>query len=279
MTQYDRQYQALIKEIITDGEEVKHERMGHSLLSLAGKTFEITDGFPILTLRKIPVKLFVAEQIWFLTGSNKPDFIQQFTGIWDEFVEKDGTVAAAYGYRWRRHFGRDQILRLVEYLKKDPSSTQGVALTWDPGNDSLGSPNPIKNNPCPIGFTINIIGNRLNLHLIIRSNDMMLGNPHDVAGFALLQRFFAGKLGREVGKLTVSISHAHVFDHQLEGARELVRRRHDHPELELTLGPDHFDRALAGDRELVEEIVEMIASQYEPLARIKLPKVVVGEER
>lgn len=280
MTEFDRQYQNALRQILETGTEQLNKRTGRKIKSLPGLTFELNHGFPLLTLRRIPIKIFVAEQIWFLTGSNRPEpFLRQFTKIWDGFTEAGGTVAAAYGYRWRHHFGRDQINLLIKHLRNDPSSRQGVVLMWDPADDSLESPNPKKNNPCPFAFVTNIINNRLNLHLIIRSNDMILGTPHDVGGFALLQRLLAAKLRSKPGKLTVSISHAHIYDAHYQAAGELVKRQSNHPEVSLKVKAADFDRALKGDESLVWEIVNKLDRQYSPLAAIKMAPVVVGEAR
>lgn len=280
VTQFDTQYQNLIKEIISKGTVQFNRRTSREIKSLPGITLEITKGFPLLTLRQVPIKLFVAEQIWFLTGSNRPEpFLRKFTKIWDGFVEADGTIAAAYGYRWRRHFGRDQIKLLINHLKREPSSRQGVVIFWDPADDSLESPHPKKNNPCPFAFVVNIIGNRLNFHLIIRSSDVILGLPHDTAGFALLQRLLSAKLGARPGKLTVSISHAHIYDVHHQAAEEISRRQNHHPEITLKLKPADFDRAEKGDETLVQELVTQLSSQYQPLPAIKLAPVVVGEAR
>lgn len=278
--EFDQQYQEILRRVIETGVRQKNERTNRETKSLPGLSFELSQGFPLLTLRKIPIKIFVAEQVWFLTGSNRPEpFLRQFTKIWDEFTEADGSIAAAYGYRWRKYFGRDQIGLLIKHLKLDSSSRQGVVVAWDPADDSLESPHPKKNNPCPIAFIVNIIANQFNLHLIIRSSDLILGCPHDIGGFAFLQRLLAAKLGALPGKLTVSISHAHVYDVHYEAAKELISRRQDHPAIELKLKAGDFERAAQGDKNLVWETVEKLAAQYTPLAAMKLAPVVVGGAR
>jgi thymidylate synthase len=280
MTQFDHQYQAVLKEVLENGSEQFHQRTNHQIISSPGLTLEITAGLPLLTLRKIPLKAFVAEQVWFLTGSNQPEsFLRRFTKIWDSFTEEDGTVAAAYGYRWRYHFGRDQINLLIKHLTREPSSRQGVVMIWDPAEDSLESSTPKKNNPCPLGFVVNIIGGWLNFHLMIRSSDIILGLPQDVAGFAFLQRLLAAKLKARVGKMTVSLSHAHIYDVHYQAAYELVNRDHNHAEIELQVSTDDFDRAEKGDESLVKEIVDNLLAQYDPLPALKLAPVVVGEAR
>lgn len=276
MTQFDQQYQQAIWEIMNNGFEEYNERTGHKTKIIPGTTFHLENEFPLLTLRKIPIKLFVAEQIWFLTGSKRPDeFLNKFTRIWDDFLEEDGTVAAAYGHRWRKHFGRDQIGELVKHLKEQPGSRHGVVITWDPADDGLGSGTSKKNVPCPYTFTVNIIGNRLHIHSIIRSNDMILGCPHDVAGFALLQYFLAAKLGVKPGRLTHSISNAHVYDIHYKAAWEILERKNNHPKVMIEPQPDWFDRAEKADESLVEEITKKLSKQYNPLDPIPGLKIVL----
>ncbi len=271
MTKFDEIYQDLLRRIMTEGTEELSERTQHKTKTLVGQHFSIDiekDGFPLLTLRQIPIKMFVAEQIWFLAGVRKPeDFLRNFTKIWDIFTNPGDVVTVAYGYRWRRHFGRDQIKLLVELLQKEPSSRQAVIVTWDPAQDGL-SLFKKKNVPCPYTFTVNIVGGRLHLHNIVRSNDVVLGTPADVAGFALLQCILAQKLGVRPGIYSHSISNAHVYDNHFAGAQELISRKSDHPKVEIHLPENAFERAEKKDESLLNSIVEDIRSQYKPLAPI-----------
>lgn len=276
MTEFDLQYQQAIKRIMDEGVEELSQRTGHKTKILPGLTLELEKGFPLLTLRKIPSRIFVAEQIWFISGSRRPDeFLNKFTKIWDEFTGIDGTISTAYGYRWRYRFGRDQLVLLLNLLKKEPSSRQGVVITWDPADDGLNPNRKKANIPCPFCFTVNIIGGKLCLHNIVRSNDMILGCPSDVAGFALLQRILAAKLGVEVGKFTHSISNAHIYDIHYEAAQEIIKRKNNHPEIELEAQASWFDRAERKDEKLVSEIVEKLENQYRPLPPISGLKIVL----
>src|SRR3989344_3963150 len=121
MTRFDEMYQEMLKRIMSGGVREKNQRTGHETIALPGMHFSIDiekEGFPLLTLRKIPVKMFVAEQIWFISGARKPaDFLRDFTKIWDSFTNPADVVTVAYGYRWRKHFGRDQLGLLVNLLK------------------------------------------------------------------------------------------------------------------------------------------------------------------
>lgn len=278
MTQLDKEYQKALKRIMTSGIEEYSERTKHRTKAIPGLTIELEPdtGFPVLTLRKIPIRLFVAEQIWFLTGSRRPeDFLDKFTKIWDDFTEMDGVVTAAYGFRWRHYFGRDQIKELVNLLTKEPSSRHGVVVTWDPGSDGLNPGRKRKNVPCPYTFTVNIIGGKLHMHNIVRSNDMILGFPHDVGGFALLQRILAAKLKVGVGKYTHTISNAHIYDIHYKAAKEMIKRKPSHRAINLKLEANAFDRATRGDEKLVIEIVEQLQSQYKPLEPIKGLEIVL----
>lgn len=276
MTQFDQQYKNSVLQILNEGYEELNERTGHHTKILPGITFHLDNGFPLLTLRSIPLKIFVAEQIWYIMGSQRPeDFVKKFTKIWDDFTEEDGTVPAAYGHRWRNAFGRDQLGLLVKHLSEQPGSRHGVVVTWDPREDGLGNPAAKKNVPCPYTFTVNIIGNKLHIHSVVRSNDMMLGCPHDVAGFALLQAILAAKLGVQSGKLTHTISNAHIYDIHYNQAWELVERESTHPPILFHAQPDYFDRAEKGDETLVTEIVDILNKQYKPQPAIKGLKIVV----
>lgn len=277
MTQFDHIYKSAIARIFSEGEDVFSHRTGISTKAIPGLTYELepAKGFPLLTLRKIPIKLFCSEVVWMITGEKKLDFIRQFTKIWDDFAEEDGTMETAYGYRWRNHFGRDQLLDLVQHLRDEPTSRQGVVLMWDPASDGLTAPKK-KNVPCPFCWTANIIGDKLNLHLIIRSNDMMLGNPHDVAGFALFQMMLVQELGVEAGKLTVSISHAHIYENHYPQVEELLEREDQHHDEILCQLPERsFQRAMEGDPTLVNELSGMFKRQYNPAPPVKKMQIAI----
>ncbi|MEI6304427.1 MAG: thymidylate synthase [Candidatus Taylorbacteria bacterium] len=278
MTKFDQIYQDIVKNIMKKGMVEFSERTGHETKVLVGVHFQVDiekDGFPILTLRKSPIKMFVAEQVWFLSGSRKPeDFLRNYTHIWDDFTNPGDVVTVAYGYRWRKHFGRDQIGLLVDLLKKEPSSRQAVVVTWDPAQDGLSIVKK-KNVPCPYTFTVNIVAGRLHLHNIVRSNDVMLGFSADVPGFALLQCILAQKLGVRPGIYSHSISNAHIYDTHYDGAKELIKRKNKHKKITLTLPKDAFDRAEKKDPTLVDQIVENLGKQYKPMEPIKGLKLIL----
>lgn len=278
MAKFDEVYKSLLEDIMISGKKEVNSRTKHETSALPGLTFSIDiekDGFPLLCIRKIPIKLFVAEQVWFVSGARKPEiFLRNFTKIWDDFTNPGDVVTVAYGYRWRRHFGRDQLKALIDLLSADPSSRQGVVVTWDPSSDGLGGVSK-SNVPCPYSFTVNIIGGRLNMLNVVRSNDMILGFPHDVAGFALLQCILAQKLGVKPGTYTHTIANAHVYDLHYQAAKEMIVRDPDASAIKLNLPKDSYNRAEKADIKLVKEIFEDFNRQYKPLEAIKGLKIVL----
>ncbi len=271
MTKFDEIYQNILKQIIKDGIPEYSERTKLETKAIPGLHFSIDiekDGFPLLTLRKIPIKMFVAEQIWFTSGARKPGiFLRDFTKIWDSFTNPNDVVTVAYGYRWRKHFGRDQLKLLIDLLQKEPSSRHAVVVTWDPAQDGLSLVKK-KNVPCPYTFTVNIIGGRLHLHNIVRSNDVVLGFPADVAGFAFLQCMLAQKLGVKPGIYSHSISNAHIYENHYDGAKEMIKRTNNHKKINLVLPKKTFDRAEKLDKKLAIEIVDQLSKEYNPMEAI-----------
>ena len=278
MTNFDAIYQDMLKRIVKEGVPEINARTKHEVKAIPGMHFSIDlekEGFPLLTLRKIPVKMFVAEQIWFVSGARKPaDFLRDYTKIWDIFTNPADVVTVAYGYRWRKHFGRDQLGLLMKHLKAEPTSRHGVIITWDPAGDGLGVTNR-KNVPCPYSFTVNIIGGRLNLHNIVRSNDMVLGFPSDVAGFALLQHMLAQKLKVKPGVYSHSISNAHIYDNQYDAVKEMLKRKNTHKQIKVELPRNSYDRAEKKDVKLVDQIISVFSDQYNPHEAIKGLQIVL----
>jgi thymidylate synthase len=153
-------------------------------------------------------------------------------------------------------------------FQKEPSSRQGVVITWDASSDGLNGEKK-KNVPCVPLWTANIVGGELNIHFLFRSQDIMLGLPHDVAGFALLQLILAQKLGVKPGFLHYSGSHCHIYENHYEQARTLLTRENpDHKPVVLDLPANSYDRAVAKDEALVMEIFESLNMQYFPLAKL-----------
>ncbi len=269
MSNFDTQYKFILSRILEKGHEEYNKRTGMSVKALPGVTVQVDlqNEFPILGLRKIPVKNFIAEMMWFISGEKNTNvFLNSHTKIWDSFTEENGDVECAYGYRWRYFFSRDQLEDLISLLQKDSSSRHGLVWTWDPASDGLGGV-PKKNLPCLIGFSVNIIGGRLHLHNTIRSNDMVLGFPTDVAGFALLQLILAQKLNVLPGIYTHSISNAHVYSNHYEATETMINRTGiNHIPIELP--HNCYERAKVLDETLFDELM-LCFDNYEAHDSIK----------
>ncbi len=270
-------YHGIIRRILDEGSRDVNRRTGSECAVLPGVTFQtdlMSEGFPLLALRRIPVKNFVAEQMWFLSGTNKIEWLSEHTKIWDSFAEADGTITSAYGKRWRDWFENsghrvDQIAVVLGKLKKDPTTRHGVIAMWDPAYDLVHAQ---KNVPCPVMLTLNIVGGRLHMHLVVRSNDMVLGFPTDVAGFAFLQHILAQELGVPVGVYTHSISNAHIYANHYPAAEEMARRyagfEYYFP-MNVYLPDRAYMRACNLDEFFFDECVAGIEGEYEPEPAIK----------
>lgn len=270
MSRFDSEYQDALRLIVSDGALELNQRTGVAVRALPGvqiRTDLEVDGFPLLSLRKLPMS-FIPEVMWMLSGQDDLHWLSQHTKIWDSFAE-DGKVTSAYGKRMRHWNGTDyrvdQLGAAIEKLAQDPSTRHAVVSIWDPNIDVWVKQ---RNVPCPVMFTLGVMQGRLNLHLTIRSNDMVLGHPTDVAGFALMTHLIAQKLGVMPGVLTVSISNAHVYENQMPFANELCERATTTEEVRLRLPADAYDRACGLDPSLIQEIKAGITG-YAPQPAMK----------
>ena len=210
------------------GDKAHHEineRTGQGIRSLPPTSFSIdlsNNILPVCGVRKTYPATAAAEVAWFIQGTKDPEFISRYAPIWDKFKEEDGTIEAAYGPRWRSHFGRDQLVDAIETLAKDPTDRRCWISTWDPATDGLGQPS--KSVPCPVGFSLSIRDGRLNSALMIRSSDVFVGLPYDVMGHALLMRIIASSIGRTaLGTMHVTLAHPHLYDvHKEMGWQAMV---------------------------------------------------------
>ncbi len=271
-------YADAMRDILTTGARDINKRTGIECAMLPGLTFQTDlekEGLPLLSLRKIGVKPFVAEQFWFLSGSdNIIPWLESKTKIWNAFAEPDGRVTSAYGYRWRVQC-HDQLGIAIKKLRDDPSTRHGVVMSWDPLTDPVVKQ---KNVPCPVMFTLMVSGGRLHLHLVVRSNDMVLGFPTDCAGFALLQMIIAQDLGLKPGIYTHSISNAHIYADHYEAAATMAAR-YDLNKVQMlvslfiTLPGWVLRMAEDLDDATFDDVVECVASQYQPLEAIRGLKI------
>lgn len=210
---------------------------------------DLSDGLlPTIGYRKTFPKSAAAEVAWYVRGEQDATFIRQYAPLWDKFVEPiqyrvfeddvfvghdtfDG-VKSAYGYRWRRHFGRDQLRLGVEALRKDPSDRRVYVSAWDPAEDGLGAQGQ-KNVPCPASFTFSVTGGELHSSLFLRSSDVFVGLPYDVMGHALLMDAVAHELRIRPGVMHMTLAHAHLYESHWELTAEALKQEPVVPAMQL----------------------------------------------
>lgn len=247
------------------GSPVEHnERTGRAIhVGRGGTSFrvDLADGsLPTCGLRRTFPRTAAAETAWYLKGDRDLTWLRQYAPIWDKFAEtikvptyEDDVytgdesyqgITAAYGYRWRRHFKRDQLGLAIEALRKNPSDRRVLVAAWDPSQDGLGAERQM-NVPCPDSFTFSITEGELHSTMRLRSSDVFVGLPYDVMGHALLVDAVAKSIGVRPGVLQFSISHAHLYDTHWAMAEECIAK--------AALG---FEPALPLPGWSVEQIVE-----------------------
>jgi thymidylate synthase len=244
-------YLDIIKKIIDTGER-KANRTGVDTIAIAGAMFEhdMSQGFPMLTTKKVPFKLVASELEFFIKGITDKKWLQDRNNhIWDEWCtplkipyandaetkqkmleERDlGTI---YGWEWR-HFGAeykdyttdytgqgvDQLKRVVDKLKSDPSDRRMIVMAWNPLDINKAMP-PY----CHYGFQVTVINGKLNLLWNQRSVDTMLGLPFNITGYALMLHLLAKESGLQEGKLVGFLADTHIYVNHLDGAKEQLSR-------------------------------------------------------
>jgi len=210
MTKFDKVYKDTLEYVITEGTNSTNKRTGSTVRQVHGYSFNYDMNLlPRLRLRKTWISSAAAELAWFLSGTKDASWINEKTSIWREFTDSENNINTAYGYRWRYKWGYDQVENIIMKLKLDNSSRQQILLSWDPEEDNI---NIAKNIPCPFVYVINIIDNKLNIHLTLRSNDAWLGLPYDIMTACLLGRAFANSLDVKLGSLHYSVANLHLYE-------------------------------------------------------------------
>jgi thymidylate synthase len=281
-------YFRLLRELLQSvHHEERNERTGRVVRQLPGGVsfrLDLSDGrIPVPGLRKVHPRTAAAEVAWFLRGDQSVAWLrEQRVRIWDMFVEDDGeTVEAAYGYRWRRHFRRDQIDGAVAALAMDPSNRRIFVSAWDPATDGLSQLQQQRNVPCPVGFTLSIVNGRLHSSLFIRSSDVFVGLPYDVMGHAILMRVIEMTLDKArfaaigapavpfgLGSMHVTLAHPHLYEPHFDMAATALHQVpvEEGPKLAVdSLFDLSFFDSVNADRH--PEFVE----QYARLARVPWP--------
>lgn len=233
-------YDSLLAGLIESPFEERNKRTGVRIKMLPGGAsfkIDLTDQkLPVTGSRKLYPHVAAAEQAWFILGTQDVTWINQHAPkVWGKFVEDDGrTVEAAYGYRWKHAFGRDQLRLAIEALKKDPTDRRVWVQAWDPRVDGLGAQGQ-RNVPCPVGFTFSLIDGFLHSSLFIRSSDVFVGLPYDVMGHAILMSVVASSVGAMgLGTMHVTLAHPHLYEMHYGMADACLSQTH------FPVGPDLF---------------------------------------
>ncbi len=231
-----QQYHDLLQRILDEGEE-KGDRTGTGTLSIFGHQmrFDLGDGFPLVTTKKVHTRSVFAELLWFIRGDTNVKWLQdRGVSIWDEWADENGDLGPVYGYQWRswptpdgRHV--DQLSGVVEALRRNPDSRRHVVSAWNVADiPQMALP------PCHALFQFYVAGGRLSCQLYQRSADVFLGVPFNIASYALLTHMVAQVAGLEVGNFVHTFGDAHLYSNHLEQARlQLSREPRALPSLRL----------------------------------------------
>ncbi|MBB6017869.1 thymidylate synthase [Deinococcus radiopugnans] len=235
-------YLDLMRQILDHG-AVKTDRTGTGTRSLFGAQlrFDLADGFPLVTTKKIHLKSVIHELLWFLSGSSNVGYLQDHgVRIWDEWADEAGELGPVYGVQWRswptaegRHI--DQIKQLVTQIKTNPDSRRLIVSAWNVGEiEEMALP------PCHVLFQFYVADGRLSCQLYQRSADMFLGVPFNIASYALLTMMVAQVCGLQPGEFIWTGGDCHLYSNHLEQAREQLTRE-PRPLPTMHLNPDVKD--------------------------------------
>jgi thymidylate synthase len=231
-----RQYHDLMERVLADGVE-KGDRTGTGTLSVFGHQmrFDLADGFPLTTTKKLHLKSIVHELIWFLAGDTNVKYLNDHgVTIWDEWADERGDLGPVYGQQWRSWPAPDggtidQIADVVAAIRRNPDSRRLIVTAWNPAEiDKMALP------PCHCLFQFYVGRGRLSCQLYQRSADVFIGVPFNIASYALLTLMVAQVTGLEPGEFVHTLGDAHLYRNHIEQARlQLTRAPHKLPHMKL----------------------------------------------
>ena len=231
-----QQYLELLRRVLDGGAE-KRDRTGTGTHSLFGEQlrFDLADGFPLVTTKKVHVRSVVVELLWFVRGDTNVRWLQERgVTIWDEWADGNGDLGPVYGRQWRAWplpdgGVVDQLQGVIEQIRRDPDSRRHVVSAWNPGDLPR-----MALAPCHALFQFYVAEGRLSCQLYQRSADLFLGVPFNIASYALLTHMVAHVTELEPGELVLTFGDAHLYANHVEQAREqLTRTPRALPRLEL----------------------------------------------
>ncbi len=212
------QYETLLKYVRYNGEE-KADRTGIGTLSIFGyqMRFDLNEGFPLITTKRVHLRSIIHELIWFLKGDTNIKYLKENgVTIWDEWADNDGQLGPIYGYQWRswpspNGFHIDQISQVVSALKNNPDSRRIMVSAWNVADlDKMSLP------PCHVLFQFYVANNKLSCQMYQRSADLFLGVPFNIASYALLTMMVAQVCNLELGEFIHTLGDTHIYINHLE---------------------------------------------------------------
>lgn len=249
-----QQYLDLLQYILDHGVE-KADRTGTGTLSVFGyqTRFNLNDGFPILTTKKLHLKSVIYELLWFLRGESNIQYLKDHgVGIWDEWADENGELGPVYGVQWR-HWktsdGRiiDQINQVIDQIKRDPNSRRLIVSAWNVGDiTNMALP------PCHLLFQFYVVDGKLSCQFYQRSADVFLGVPFNIASYALLTMMVSQACDLGVGELIQIMGDTHLYLNHLDQARlQLTRKPYPLPMMKLNPEIKSIFNFSYGDFELI----------------------------
>ncbi|WIM04529.1 MAG: thymidylate synthase [Candidatus Nitricoxidivorans perseverans] len=235
-------YLDLMRHVLDHG-HIKADRTGTGTRSVFGwqMRFDLADGFPVLTTKKLHLRSIIHELLWFLRGETNIRYLKDNgVRIWDEWADANGDLGPVYGHQWR-HWpaadGRevDQIAELIEGLKKNPDSRRHIVSAWNPGDVPK-----MRLPPCHALFQFYVANGRLSCQLYQRSADIFLGVPFNIASYALLTMMVAQVVGLKPGEFVHTLGDAHLYSNHLKQAEEQLDRE-PRPLPTMRINPDVKD--------------------------------------
>lgn len=262
------QYENLMRLVYEQGTE-KTDRTGTGTRSIFGHQmrFDLSQGFPLITTKKLHTRSIFIELLWFLQGSNNVDWLHENqVTIWDEWADKDGSLGPIYGVQWRSwptpdggHI--DQILQIIEQIKSNPDSRRLIVSAWNVADiQNMALP------PCHALFQFYVADGKLSCQLYQRSADIFLGVPFNIASYALLTHMVAQQCDLEVGDFIWTGGDCHLYsNHMLQVEEQLSRKPRPYPTLHIKRKPDSIFDYRYEDFEI---------TGYDPHPHIKAPVAV-----
>jgi thymidylate synthase len=244
MTEIDTPYEDLLRDVLATGTR-KGDRTGTGTRSVFGRQirYDLAQGFPLITTKRVHLKSVVYELLWFLRGDSNVRWLQERgVKIWDDWADESGELGPVYGVQWRSwptpdggHV--DQIAKVVEQIRTNPDSRRHIVTAWNPAEvDDMALP------PCHALFQFYVADGKLSCQLYQRSADLFLGVPFNIASYALLTHMVAAQAGLEVGEFVWTGGDVHIYDNHVEQVEtQLARDPYPYPSLRLAPRDSIFD--------------------------------------